>query len=130
MITLEEIKKEVENLSEILKQVKTVEDCRNLRRYGFDEEYIHFTTNGEDWNLKDAVMKMKNWETIKVQSVAVFDCNINKGIFFLSIDENGKISFDIVDNEYDEEYSMIEDATLDTLEEKYKQAIDALERDV
>lgn len=123
MITIEEIRNEVENLTEILKNVKTLEDCRNLRRYGYKEEFIFMTINGEDWNLKDAMFEMAYWDKIKVQAVGFSDYDTKSGISNIYLDKNGKVTFDVVDDEYDEEYTMLEDCTLDTLEADYNRAI-------
>lgn len=123
MITVEEIRKEVESLTEMLKSVKTMEDCRNLRRYGYEEEFTYVVIDGEHWNLKDAMFEMQDWETIEVQAVRVSDCEVDSGVSSIGIDEDGKVTFTVVDNDYDIEYDMLEDCTLDTLEKEYENAV-------
>ena len=130
MITIEEIKKEVESLAEILKTVKTMEDCRNLRRYGYEEDFIYVVIDGEHWNLKDAMFEIQDWKTKKVESICISDYEVNSGVSSIAIDEDGKIIFTVVDNDYDEEYDMLEYCTLDTLEEEYAKAMESIEKEI
>lgn len=129
MITVDEIRNEVNGIVDILKDVKTVEDCRALRRYGYDEECVHISLEDEDWNLKDFLFEHPNAGNVEIKGIGVFANSEMSGVSYIGLND-GRVTFDVFDSEYDEEYDMLEECTLDTLEEDYAKAVTALEQDL
>lgn len=123
MVSLQEIREQVESLKAMLKDVKTIEDCRNLRHLGFSEDEI--IVEIEEFNpvyLKDAMREYEDWDNTEVVSVGVQ--TFEKNIRAIAYDtQNGKVIFDVYDEEYNPEYNMLDDILLDELENAYNEAI-------
>lgn len=127
MVSLQEIRKQVENLKEILKDVKTIEDCRNLRHKGFTEDEIVVEVFETISPLKDAMQLYKEWDVTKVDSVCLYMNNYkNVDAFYLKLGTD-YVCFDVYDNEYEGgEYPILEDVSLDDLEEEYNEAMESI----
>lgn len=120
MVTVEEIRKEVESIVAIVKDLKTMEDARNLRHYGYSEDEIGVEIDGINYALKDAMVEFSNWNETKIQGVFVSDNSEDSIVSSLYYDLNeGKATFGVFDKTVDPEYDFLEDVTLEDLEEAY-----------
>ena len=120
MVTVEEIRKEVESIVAIVKDLKTMEDARNLRHYGYNEDEIGVEIDGINYALKDAMVEFSNWNETKIQGVFVSDKSEDSIVSSLYYDLNeGKATFGVFDKTVDPEYDFLEDVTLEDLEEAY-----------
>ena len=117
---MEEIRKEVESIVAIVKDLKTMEDARNLRHYGYSEDEIGVEIDGINYALKDAMVEFSNWNKTKIQGVFVSDKSEDSIVSSLYYDLNeGKATFGVFDKTVDPEYDFLEDVTLEDLEEAY-----------
>ena len=129
MITVDEIRNEVNRIVDILKDVKTIEDCCSLRRYGYSEDQIFVTIPIGDVSLNEALFYIEEAGPVELEGVGVCDDETMSGVSYVRLN-NGSVYFDVFDSEFDEEYNMLEDCTLVTLEEDYANAVTALEQDL
>ena len=122
MVTVEEIRKKVESIVAIVKDLKTIEDARNLHHCGYSEDEIGVEIDGTYYALKDAMFfyEFSNWNETKIQGVFVSDNSEDSVISNLYYDLNeGKATFGVFDKTVDPEYNFLEDVTLEDLEEAY-----------
>lgn len=125
MVTLQEIKQQIEDMKGMLKGKTTIEDCRQLRHLGFVEDEIAIEIEeGNPILLKDAMEEYKDWDNTKVLSISVQNY---QNISFLSYNiENEMVCFDVYDEDFDEEYNMMEDVLLSELDDTYNEIVETL----
>lgn len=121
MITVKEIREEVEAIKQSLANVCTIEDCRNLRHAGYSEDEINVHIDGDSFDLKDAMGIYKDWNNTKIDGISVFHSPAIPHLYY-DIDSKD-VCFDVYDEDYDVEYNMLEDVFLDNLESEYSQAL-------
>ena len=127
MVSLQEIKEQVEELTNLVKDVKTIEDCRNLRHKGFTEDEIVVEVFKVVSSLKDAMQLYKEWDITKVDSVCLYMNNHkNVDAFYLRLGTD-YVCFNVYDDEYKGgEYPMLEDVSLKDLEEEYNEVMESI----
>lgn len=120
MVSIEKIRKEAEWIVDLVKDVKTIEDARNLRHNGYSEDEVGVEIKGANYSLKDAMANFSDWNGTKVQGVFVSDYSNDAIIPNLYYDlKEQKAVFGVFDSTVDPEYDFLEDVTLEDLEEAY-----------
>lgn len=120
MISIEDIKRQVREVVELLKPVKTIGDCSFLSEHGFTEEMIYVFKDNDVFALPCARKLYPDWDSTRVYGVAVKDCNHNvtcvsyvDGVSLFSIrdsiDTTGELS--------------VHDVTFDSFEPAYYKAL-------
>lgn len=118
VVSLEEIKRQAKEVKDILSKCKTVEDLRNLRHIGINEYDITISVEGNKVLDYNKLLASYSPET-KFTAVRLdyYDSNIDFPTYF---PETNQFYFDVLDPEICEFSAYLENVSLDSIDEEYR----------